>query len=376
MALGWMLVGFWHSTGPAIHDRNRYIFLSFLIYPLIVVTAGGLDFFDYQYRTGRDEDKARIAWLVVGLSIAAWLPFVPIFGLFFWVIFGVREQALYLAQVLMALAPPVMAMVLLLLLCISIFFFGAFDPRMAIRKTSVYGVAALLIAVAMAVAQGTAATQLMRRLGLPGGSGQVAALVMVSLVFAPLRRRIESGVERVVERVLPASALAEAHRETVTVVFGDMSGYTALSVRDESTALTLASLLHKESRRLAERHDGRLVKTIGDAVLLSFRQPGEAILACVELREKFAVAASALKLPVLPLHFGVHLGEVVRDQEGDIFGGTVNLAARLQGVAGADEIVASEAVTSALTPGSFTVESIGTKSLKNVPVPVPCFRVS
>jgi class 3 adenylate cyclase len=274
-----------------------------------------------------------------------------------------------------ALAPPLTAIAILLYLGGAIFFFGAIDSRLAIRKTSVYGLATLLLVAAVAAAENSAVTHMVQRFGLPLHSGSMLAGATVAILFAPMRKHIESGVERIIDQVVPASALAEAHRETVTVVFGDLSGYTELSARDEPKALTLASLLHKESRRIAERHGGRLVKSIGDAVLLSFLEPGEAVIACSELREKFAAAAGALGLPALPLHFGLHTGEVVRDQDGDIFGGTVNLAARLQGVAHASQIVVSDAVASAISSGHFELESLGAKTLKNVPVPVNCFLV-
>ena len=71
-------------------------------------------------------------------------------------------------------------------------------------------------------------------------------------------------------------------------VIPDLSGYTELSAKDEPKALTLASLLHKESRRWAERHGGRVVKTIGDAVLFTFAEPGEAAAMCADLNKQFA----------------------------------------------------------------------------------------
>ena len=200
-----------------------------------------------------------------------------------------------------ALTPPLLAIATVLFLGGSIFFFGAIDARLAIRKTSLYGIATLLLIAGLTVAQNTAVTHLVAKFGLPGNSGSMFAGVVVALAFAPMRRHLEVRVERVIDRVLPASALAEAQRETTTVVFADLSGYTELSAKDEPKALTLASLLHKESRRLAERHNGRLVKSIGDAVMLSFHEPGEAAHACIELRDKFAAAANLLELPALPL---------------------------------------------------------------------------
>ena len=330
---------------------------------------------DFQYRIGSKEDRTRISWLALGLIICGWLGLIAFGGGMLWLLRGGSEQAASVLVVLTALLPPLFAIIFILLLAVSIFFRGAVDPRLAIRKTSLYGVVALGITMAVAATQGAAVTQLAGRLGLPAQSGSVVSAVAVAVVLAPLRRRIETRMERAVDRILPASTLAESAREQVTVVFADLSGYTELSARDEPTALTLASLLHKESRRWAERHSGRVVKTIGDAVLFAFAEPGPAATLCADLNEKFAQAAGALKLPALPLHFGMHAGEVVRDREGDIFGGTVNLAARLQGQAGAGELVVSEAVASPLRLAGFTLEPLGEKKLKNVPAPVVCFRV-
>lgn len=362
-----------HSWGLRVW---MWLAVPLAFYPTLLMVGLAYGVLDWQYRTGLERGNARYAWLMLAGTIALWLIFLPQVAAWAMAIFGDHaELAYHVFLFTVNLQAPLMASVVVVLLACSVFFYGAINPRLAIRKTSVYGVAALLLAITMAVVQGTAATQLVQRFGLPSGAGPVVAMAVVGLVFAPLRHRIERGVERVVERVLPASTLAEAHRETVTVVFADMTGYTELSVRDETTALTLASLLHKESRRQAERHGGRLVKTIGDAVLLAFHDPGEAVVACAELREKFAAAAGGLKLAGLPLHFGMHTGEVVRDQEGDIFGGTVNLASRLQGIAAAGEIVASESVVAALPKGAFTIEAMGAQRLKNVPEPVPAFRV-
>lgn len=347
-----------------------FVILVALVAPMFELTT---DVLSWQYRLGELEQRKQ---LILGMAGIVGCGMAVGAGSMGAVLQGLGLSETHGMAIFTTLAPPLTAIAILLFLACSIFFFGAIDPKLAIRKVSVYGIAATMLAVALAVLQGTAATQLVQRFGLPDNSGFVLAASFVGLVFAPLRKRIESSVERVVERALPANALAEAHRETVTVAFGDMSGYTGISATDETAALTLASLLHKESRRFAERHGGRLVKTIGDAVLLAFPDPAEAVLACQELRSQFADATGALKLPALPLHFGLHHGEVVRDQDGDIFGGTVNLAARLQGQAAAGEIVASASVVAALAPVDFPIESLGERKLKNVPDPVACFRIS
>lgn len=350
-----------------------YVLMAVATIGFLPLAWGALDL---QYRTGNAEDRARISWLALGLVICGWVFMITYGGAMFWLIKGGGEQAGNVLVKLTALLPPVLAIVFLLLLVASIFFRGAIDPRLAIRKTSLYGFVALIITIAVAATQNAAVAQLVGRFGLPAQSGSLFAGVAVAVIMTPMRCLIETRMERAVDRFLPASTLAESAREQATVVFADLSGYTELSAKDEPKALTLASLLHKESRRWAERHGGRVVKTIGDAVLFTFAGPGEAAAMCTDLNKQFAVAAGALQLPALPLHFGIHAGEVVRQRDGDVFGGTVNLAARLQGLAGAGELVVSEIVAGPLQAAGYTLESLGEKKLKNVPVPVACFRVA
>ncbi len=368
------LLALWQLNHRGVVEwMGLYILLAVAALGHLPLAWGALDL---QYRTGNAEDRARISWLALGLVICGWVSLITYGGAMLWLIKGGGEAASRVLVGLTALLPPVLGGVFLLLLVASIFFRGAIDPRLAIRKTSLYGFAALIITVVVAFTQNAAVVQVVGRLGLPAQSGSIFAGVAVAVVMAPMRRRIETRMEQAVDRFLPASTLAESAREQAAVVFADLSGYTELSARDESKALTFASLLHKESRRWAERHGGQVVKTIGDAVLFTFPEPGAAAAMCADLNQHFAVAARALQLPALPLHFGIHVGEVVRQRDGDVFGGTVNLAARLQGLAKAGELVVSGAVAAPLRAAGFNLESIGDQKLKNVPEPVACFKVA
>ena len=73
---------------------------------------------------------------------------------------------------------------------------------------------------------------------------------------------------------------------------------------------------------------------------------------------------------------GIHCGLVIKAKDGDIYGRTVNVAARLEGRAGENEIVCSETVKSKLTTEMPTLKSLGELTLKNIPKPVECFSFS
>lgn len=169
--------------------------------------------------------------------------------------------------------------------------------------------------------------------------------------------------------------IADGKRRDATIAFSDLGGYTALSAKDETQALHVAGHFQKVAAEVARRHGGRIVKTIGDAVMWIFPTPAEAFAATLELPGAFQRATQADHLPELPVNSGVHHGSVVEAPGGDVYGATVNLAARLQGVAKDGTVVASMDAVQEVA-GGFRLEPMGKLELKNVPVPVACFRVA
>jgi adenylate cyclase len=155
----------------------------------------------------------------------------------------------------------------------------------------------------------------------------------------------------------------------------DLTGYTALSARDEKQALLLAALLHRNAERVASAHHGRLVKSIGDAVMLEFPDARNAARALMALHGDFPAACHALGVEALPVHSGAHIGEVVVARDGDLFGQTVNLAARIQGEAKAGQIVVSDAFISSLDSDTRSHRALGARRLRNVPEPMECHEL-
>jgi class 3 adenylate cyclase len=118
-----------------------------------------------------------------------------------------------------------------------------------------------------------------------------------------------------------------------TFVFADLAGFTALTARwGDDIAAEVATALAVAARRLADEHGGRLVKTMGDRVMLRSDDPA----AAVRLGIGIAQAAPALRARV-----GIHGGPAV-EAGGDFFGLAVNLAARLAAQAAPGEVLVSE----------------------------------
>ena len=117
------------------------------------------------------------------------------------------------------------------------------------------------------------------------------------------------------------------------------------------------------------------LKSMGDAVMMAFPRADAATAALVALHERFPAGAAALGLEPLPLHSGAHFGEVVETRDGDLYGQTVNIAARVQGGAETGSIMVSEAFVAASGGSPERFRPLGTRSFKNVPDPVACFAL-
>ena len=143
--------------------------------------------------------------------------------------------------------------------------------------------------------------------------------------------------------------------------FLDITGYTRLTEeRGDAAAADLAARLAGLVRRSALEHGGTPVKWLGDGVMFYFREPAAAVLAAVEMVE----VVGSHGLP--PAHVGIHAGPVVF-QDGDYFGRTVNLAARIAEYARPGEVLVSQEVVDAAGGGSVTFTEIGPVELKGVP---------
>jgi adenylate cyclase len=164
-----------------------------------------------------------------------------------------------------------------------------------------------------------------------------------------------------VEGALERAGLYRRLDRPPAMCFLDITGYTRLTEeRGDEAAADLAARLAGLVRRSAQEHGGTPVKWLGDGVMFYFREPKAAVLAAVEMVE----VVGRQGLP--PAHVGIHAGPVVY-QEGDYFGRTVNLAARIAEYARPGEVLVSQEVVDAADAAPVSFVEIGPVELKGVP---------
>lgn len=263
---------------------------------------------------------------------------------------------------------------LVVALAISVFYRGTIDPRLAARKLTVFGLLGLVVALLFVLLERTLAQKVVALFGLSPDMGALLAGAAVTATIAPIRGQAEKAVSRLASRFLPLDALVEGERRMQVVAMSDLSGYTVMSSHDEKQALLQAALLQRLAGKLVQQHGGRIVKSMGDAVMFAFDDAASAVAVLTALRAEFPLAAQQLGLDALPLHSGAHWGEVTVAHDGDVYGQTVNLAARIQSSAGAHQIVVSADFARAMEEANCTL--LGERRFKNVPEPVVCWELA
>ncbi|MCP3459326.1 adenylate/guanylate cyclase domain-containing protein [Bradyrhizobium sp. CCGUVB23] len=161
-------------------------------------------------------------------------------------------------------------------------------------------------------------------------------------------------------------------RRLAAILAADVVGYSALMQRaEEATYAEFERLKREVIEPSLSRHEGRLIKTMGDGALAEFASPLAAVGCAVEIQEGLASGSHGFKLRI-----GINLGDVIVGTGGDLFGDGINIAVRLEGTADPGGILISEKVYSEVE-GKLDVdfEDRGEQQLKNITKPVRAYAV-
>lgn len=164
--------------------------------------------------------------------------------------------------------------------------------------------------------------------------------------------------------------------ENLAIVFIDIAGYTPrTSAQTREENLRMLRRFDTVVRPLTRVFNGRVVKTIGDAFLLTFRSPTDAMHCSMAIHDRLVESDKEVdESKRFTIRAAVNAGDV-RIENGDVFGEAVNIAARIEGKAGAGEIYFSEAVFLAMTKSEVPHEEVGVAELKGISGKIRLYRV-
>jgi adenylate cyclase len=171
-----------------------------------------------------------------------------------------------------------------------------------------------------------------------------------------------------VEQALESSGLQARVPHPPAICFVDLTGYTRLTEeRGDEAAAQVAGRLVALVNDISRRRGGRPVRWLGDGGMFYFREPRTAVVAGLDLVER----GPAVDLP--PAHVGIHTGPVI-SQDGDVYGRTVNLAARIASYAQAGQVVVSQETVQRSGDRQVWFDPLGAVELKGVAKPLPLYQ--
>ena len=159
------------------------------------------------------------------------------------------------------------------------------------------------------------------------------------------------------------------------VLFTDLVGFTEFNevVGDAQAVTVLDAQTAYANAALRDQPDARIVKELGDGLMLWFADAGDAVAAAMDLMASIDAARKAGSFP-LAIRMGIHHGEAV-ERGTDIVGRTVNIGARIADLAGPGELLVSDVALDRCTTAEMHCSPIGPVQVKGVSEPIWLQRV-
>src|SRR5580693_7969131 len=165
-------------------------------------------------------------------------------------------------------------------------------------------------------------------------------------------------------------------RKLAAIMFTDMVGYSALAQRDDRLALELLEEHRQLLREIFPRFNGTEIKTIGDAFLIEFNSALAGAQCAIEIQRTLAKRNHDVSSDRrIELKIGLHIGDVIH-RDGDVYGDGVNIASRIEQLAGAGGICVSMDVERQIRNALETrFEKLAPTEMKNIKLPMDLFRI-
>ncbi|GJL82570.1 MAG: hypothetical protein DHS20C01_22040 [marine bacterium B5-7] len=165
-------------------------------------------------------------------------------------------------------------------------------------------------------------------------------------------------------------------RKLTTILAADVVNYSQMMAANEEETLKTLKSFREQAEALINKHNARIFNTAGDAFLAEFGSPVQAVRCAISLQEDFRARNTQLPEEVqMWFRMGINVGDVLVEGN-DLYGDGVNVAARLEGLAEKGGIcISGSTFDQVKNKLSITFDDIGEQKVKNIPEPVPAFRL-
>ena len=166
------------------------------------------------------------------------------------------------------------------------------------------------------------------------------------------------------------------NKKIVAIMFTSLVDYHQLAKKDNKLALELLSEHDKLLSSIIKKHQGRIIKHINDSIFADFKSATDSTNCSIAIQKKIQKFNN-----INPKDFQIHLGiglhmAEVYEEDGDLFGDGVNLAARIKAVAHSSEIFTTQAIYNSIrSEKNIFVRDIGRVVLKNIKDPERIFKI-
>ena len=158
-------------------------------------------------------------------------------------------------------------------------------------------------------------------------------------------------------------------RRLVAIMFTDMAGYTALMQQDEKVAKKLRDLHRQALEEETAKSGGRILQYYGDGSLSTYSSSLDAVECAIAIQKRVKDKVN--------LRIGIHIGDVVKDEDGAIYGNGVNVASRIESMAISGAVLVSGKLHDDIKNHTIiSSKKLGVFELKNVEQPVEIFAIA
>jgi class 3 adenylate cyclase len=285
------------------------------------------------YATSDTEVRRKALWLVTGLTSAAGMLFL-----------GISSGGTGVKLAFLAVFP-----LTVLSIAVAVYYQGALDPRLALRKTSLFALLGVGGVVLYAGVENLIQDRVASWLGIPEAASPWLAGGIVVLTIGSLQGRLAGWITAMLERLFPELTLTDEGTEVSAVVAAlDIADDDAADPAAVRAAARRAKLLQIGARSGVRRHGGRVAVASRDVILLEFPDAVAALAGIAAIEAEYERLCARARVPVIGLRKGVHAGMVWRQPDGAVFGSTVEVADELRRSAPPGGVVVSPTVFDAL----------------------------